>query len=43
MFTSTITVTAPRVWPACLNCYNNGRLVGQWLAVCVGLHRLLHR
>lgn len=35
MFTSTITVTAPRVWPACLNCYNNGRLVGQWLVVCV--------
>ena len=26
-----ITGTTPRVWPACLNCYNNGRLVGQWV------------
>ncbi|MFW0178323.1 antirestriction protein ArdA [Rothia sp. P7208] len=29
--TITITDIAPRVWPACLNCYNNGRLVGQWI------------
>lgn len=21
----------PRVWPACLHCYNNGRLVGCWV------------
>ncbi|MEZ2189413.1 antirestriction protein ArdA [Corynebacterium sp. CCM 9204] len=27
----TITDTTPRVWPACLNCYNNGRLVGRWV------------
>lgn len=29
--TVTITDTTPRVWPACLNCHNNGRLVGQWV------------
>lgn len=26
-----MTITTPRVWPACLNCYNNGRLVGLWV------------
>lgn len=31
MSTLTIADTTPRVWPACLNCYNNGRLVGQWV------------
>ncbi|WP_260279029.1 antirestriction protein ArdA [Propionibacterium freudenreichii] len=25
------TDTTPRAWLACLNCYNNGRLVGQWV------------
>lgn len=29
--TITITDTTPRVWPACQACYNNGRLVGQWV------------
>lgn len=29
--TITITDAMPRVWPACLNCYNAGRLVGQWI------------
>lgn len=29
--TSTITDCTPRVWPACLACYNNGRLVGEWV------------
>lgn len=29
--TITVTDCTPRVWPACLSCYNNGRLVGQWV------------
>lgn len=29
--TITITDTTPRVWPTCLNCYSNGRFVGQWV------------
>lgn len=24
------TDTAPRIWVACLHCYNSGRLVGEW-------------
>lgn len=31
MTTPITTDTTPRVWVACLNCYNNGRLVGQWI------------
>lgn len=27
---STDTVNIPRVWIGCLNCYNDGRLVGDW-------------
>lgn len=27
---TTITDTTPRVWIACLACYNDGRLVGDW-------------
>ena len=30
---STSTVTEPRIWPGCLNCYNSGRLVGHWFGV----------
>lgn len=30
MTITTIDAT-PRVWPACLNCYNNGLLVGRWV------------
>lgn len=30
---STSTITEPRVWPGCLNCYNSGRLVGHWFGV----------
>lgn len=37
------TDTTPRVWPASLNCYNNGGLVGQWVdctdAADVTLHQ----
>lgn len=29
--TSITADTTPRVWPGCLNCYNNGRLVGRWV------------
>ena len=31
MAVPTVTDTTPHVWPACLACYNNGRLVGQWV------------
>lgn len=31
MSTPTIANTTPRVWPACLNCYNTGRLIDQWV------------
>lgn len=38
------TDTTPRFWPASLNCYNNGGLVGQWVdctdAADVTLHQL---
>lgn len=33
--TTTITDCKPRVWPACLACYNDGRLVGQWVDCAV--------
>lgn len=29
----TQTSTAPRVWIGCLSCYNNGKLVGDWVDV----------
>ena len=42
--TITAADTTPRVWPACLSCYNNARLVGQWVdctdAADVTLHQL---
>lgn len=31
MNTVTETITEPRAWIGCLACYNNGRLVGEWL------------
>lgn len=31
MTTSTAETAVPRVWLACLNCYNSGHLVGQWV------------
>ena len=30
MTTINTTSNAPRIWLGCLNCYNNGRLVGAW-------------
>lgn len=30
MTTTYTTTNAPRIWLGCLNCYNNGRLVGAW-------------
>lgn len=42
--TITAADTTPRLWPACLSCYNNARLVGQWVdctdAADVTLHQL---
>ena len=42
---SAATEAVPRVWLACLHCYNDGRLVGQWVdctdadsATLEGLH-----
>lgn len=29
--TATVTDTAPRAWVGCLACYNDGRLVGEWV------------
>ncbi|MDU5115246.1 MAG: antirestriction protein ArdA [Actinomyces sp.] len=31
MSCSTVTVVRPRVWIGCLACYNEGRLVGEWV------------
>lgn len=30
MDTTTTATNTPRIWLGCLNCYNNGRLVGEW-------------
>lgn len=31
MSCSTVSATRPRVWIGCLSCYNEGRLVGEWV------------
>ncbi|WP_321779722.1 antirestriction protein ArdA [Schaalia cardiffensis] len=31
MSCSTVTIASPRVWVGCLSCYNEGRLVGEWV------------
>ena len=33
MSCSTVTVARPRVWVGCLACYNEGRLVGEWVDI----------